>query len=245
MRSPEAIIPNSFILNSKNSTPTILLGYEKPSIFLMSFSPENFYDDIFQTEKINFPDSVQRSVRSRKSEFFYGRLCAKSALHQYGFLSAQVGIGRSREPVWPSGLVGAITHTKELAAAIALPASVCNGVGLDVEILSRTSALVGMQDIVASTRELSYLRSQNDLHGLDLLLLLVFSAKESFFKAVFGAVQDYFDFDAIEVVQVNWEDKTITFVVRQHLCKALEPGYICKAQFYIMKNNHLLTTFAW
>jgi 4'-phosphopantetheinyl transferase EntD len=50
------------------------------------------------------------SVEKRWREFAAGRSCARKALAASGHAPVAVLQGAGREPVWPQGIVGSITH---------------------------------------------------------------------------------------------------------------------------------------
>ena len=57
------------------------------------------------------PVTLDKAVQKRKAEFLAGRYCARAALAQLdGSLAVNIGIGANREPLWPPGFVGSITH---------------------------------------------------------------------------------------------------------------------------------------
>jgi 4'-phosphopantetheinyl transferase EntD len=79
-------------------------------------------------------DLVRGSAPTRRQEFAAGRSCAHRALAAIGADTPTIGRGSRRQPLWPPGVTGSISHAAELAAAVALPVtSTVRAVGLDVE----------------------------------------------------------------------------------------------------------------
>ncbi len=73
----------------------------------------------------------------RLRELATGRDYAKQALAALGYNGVQLPIGADRSPVWPSGIVGSITHANSpnkthCAAAVGYLAEI-NSIGIDVE----------------------------------------------------------------------------------------------------------------
>lgn len=213
--------------------------------FCIPYSVEQFSDDDYARADIACPESIRRSVPKRRAEFFYGRLCAQAALAQYDIRATGIGIGARREPLWPDGFLGSITHTRRLAAAVALPAGRCNGIGIDLEIASEGGTLAAMKEIIVSEAEVARLAASRGAFDLDLLMVIVFSAKESFFKAAYSAVRDYFNFDAVEVVEVDLVARSLTLVVRQNLCAQFRIGDRHTARFALLDDDHVLTAVCW
>ncbi len=116
---------------------------------------------------------VANSVASRRAEYSSGRLCAHLACEKLGAPVPSLLSDAERRPLWPASLIGAISHTDRLAAALVAPASRYAGLGIDIEGLGRVSA-----DLVP--RLLT--PQERSINGLD--PAIVFSAKEAVYKAI-------------------------------------------------------------
>jgi 4'-phosphopantetheinyl transferase EntD len=57
---------------------------------------------------------VARAVPQRRAEFATARHCARNALAELEVAPAPILTGANREPVWPHGFVGSITHCPRL-----------------------------------------------------------------------------------------------------------------------------------
>jgi 4'-phosphopantetheinyl transferase EntD len=67
-----------------------------------------------------FPEEAMQldgAVDSRLREFATGRSCARQALAGLGLAPAPILRGAKREPLWPAGIVGSITHCRGYRAA--------------------------------------------------------------------------------------------------------------------------------
>jgi|SRR5471032_121057 len=181
------------------------------------FDVHAFDDARFADAGIDCPPHIAHSAHKRKAHYFYGRLCAHEALKQLGCAGA-VGCGATRVPVWPEGVVGSITHSHALAAAVVAPASLCRGVGIDVEEVVTPEVWDALRHSVVSPAEYDLLQVLAGRTDLGTLLTLVFSAKESFFKASFSAVGRYFDFDALVLRDIDFERSELIFVLSVSLC---------------------------
>jgi 4'-phosphopantetheinyl transferase EntD len=138
-----------------------------------------------------FPEEcslVASAVEKRRLEFAKGRQCAHAALRRLGIEDLPLLIGQHREPLWPPGVTGSITHTDGLcAAAVGWQASYA-GVGIDLERAEPLEPDVAGQ--VASAREMEALASMPPL----LAARLVFSAKEAFYKCQFYQTREWLGF---------------------------------------------------
>ena len=79
--------------------------------------------------------AVVRAVAKRQLEFAAGRHYAHSALQALGAAPGPLLVGPARAPLWPAGVVGAISHDDGWAAAAVARQVDCAGLGIDIESL--------------------------------------------------------------------------------------------------------------
>ena len=90
----------------------------------------SFLDELNSQERI----LVESARVARQSEFATGRSCAHRALAAIGADVDAIGQGSRRQPIWPDGVTGSISHAVGLAAAVATRVdSAVASLGLDVE----------------------------------------------------------------------------------------------------------------
>ena len=195
---------------------------------LTRFDAAPFDPAWFHLAGIACPDSVARSVPRRQREYFFGRLCAQHALQAAATVPAMAAVeiasGAAREPIWPDGIVGSITHSASFAAAIIAPSAAYAGIGIDIETVPSAAGLDALATTVLSSDELRLLRSVAGATTLPLLITAVFSAKESFFKASYADVGRYFEFDAVSVRAINLESGAIELEQHVDLCRQMRAG---------------------
>lgn len=155
-----------------------------------------------------FP-AVSRAVPRRQREFAAGRQCARAALAQLGIRDFPIRTGLDRAPIWPSGVLGSITHTHAgddwlFAASVVLPAHApargahALGIGVDAEPAEPLPRDV--VSVVLNDRERAFL-DKHARPGLDagVLARVLFSAKESVYKALSPTARQVLDFSDIEI----------------------------------------------
>jgi len=121
---------------------------------------------------------VARAVPKRVAEVTTVRACARRALADLGLPPAPILTGASREPLWPDGVVGSLTHCAGYrAAAVALRTDLAS-VGIDAEPHEQLPD--GVLGHVSLPAERDHLASLPAGTHWDRLL---FSAKESVYKA--------------------------------------------------------------
>lgn len=142
---------------------------------------------------------------ARQQEYLAGRFCAFEAAKLLDIELGSLPSGPKREPLWPSSLVGSISHTKELAVAWVDLKSQSLSLGVDVENLISEEKYRELAKQVASNEEIQLLDSQE---SPSLNFTLLFSAKEALFKALYPLCHHYIDFKEVEWLGVdgeNWE----------------------------------------
>jgi 4'-phosphopantetheinyl transferase EntD len=140
---------------------------------------------------------VARAVQKRRREFATGRHCARSALGALGIGPAPILQGQGGAPQWPPGIVGSITHCAGYRAAAVARAGEVATIGLDAEPAQRLPdevlALVAQPDERDRLRDLA-----RDAPGICWDRLL-FSAKESVYKAWFPLARRWLGFEDADI----------------------------------------------
>ena len=150
----------------------------------------------------------QLSSVSRKEHYRSGRICAGEVLSKLGAQGQPVlRDPQTREPLWPEGITGAITHSGNWAAAAAGKTSDVSGIGIDLEDLERqVDSRISRH--VCIPEEQKWLQECGE-DCLEQNLKIIFSAKESIFKAFFPYTRTYLHFhDARILMEKNFFQKS-------------------------------------
>jgi 4'-phosphopantetheinyl transferase EntD len=141
---------------------------------------------------------VDRAVEKRRREFTTGRACAHDALTRLGLPPSPIPSGERGEPRWPSGVVGSITHCDGYRACAVARATEVTTVGIDAEV--NAALPEGVRAEIARGEELSWLNQlERDIPAVHWDRLL-FSAKESVYKAWFPLANRWLDFEDASIV---------------------------------------------
>lgn len=139
---------------------------------------------------------VARALPKRKREFAHGRACARRALAELGVAPGPILAGDLREPAWPPGITGSITHDRVLSAAVVARSDAFAGLGLDVEPDERLEPNVAAR--IWSTEEAAAARASGVV-SFESAAKLVFSAKEAVYKCQFPSTRTYIGFGGVTV----------------------------------------------
>lgn len=170
------------------------------------FDTAGFSQDIFSIYSIDIPKEIQQAVPKRKAEFLAGRFLAKRALSTLG-LSAeqqQVAVAADRSPVWPSGVLGSISHSTDTALCCVAKATHVSLLGIDCELILSEATAKSIATEIQSKSEAQLLFET----GLPAALgtSLIFSAKETLYKALYPKVGYFFGFETAQLCSVDLKE---------------------------------------
>ncbi|WP_420402291.1 4'-phosphopantetheinyl transferase family protein [Nisaea sp.] len=175
----------------------------------------------FAAAGIPMPPELAEAVPMRRAAHLAGRVCAREALRACGAPGSLVGRDRSGAPVWPAGYRGAITHAAKVAAAAAIRADACRGLGLDFEISMTGEAAAEISDLVLRPADLRGIASLTGL-SFEEGATLVFSLKESLYKAIAPLLGTFAGFEDAELAGIADGRARLRLVRR--LSDDLQPG---------------------
>lgn len=139
---------------------------------------------------------VENAVDRRKADFGDSRWCAHEAM-SYFVEDQPIMRGERGMPVFPDGVTGSLTHTEGFRAALVGRSSRWRSLGIDAEPAG--SLPEGVFNAVARPEEQRRLRRLTRREGLPYLDKVLFSAKESTYKAWFPLTKRFLDFDQADI----------------------------------------------
>ncbi|AHG18641.1 4'-phosphopantetheinyl transferase [Chania multitudinisentens RB-25] len=181
------------------------------------FSTAAYRDEAFPLVGIDLPEHLVSAVPKRRAEYLAGRYLARQVLGELGHHNFTLLRGEDRAPLWPQGIAGAISHNTDMALCAVHRENGMGGIGIDVETRMLSKRAEALWSGIVSKEECAWLRQQPQ--AFDQLLTLVFSAKESLFKALYPQVRHYFDFLDARFIQLNLQQQTFEL----ELLKTLTP----------------------
>jgi 4'-phosphopantetheinyl transferase EntD len=140
--------------------------------------------------------AVTHCSEKRISDFSAGRLCARLALKQLGIEGFSLLPAKDRQPVWPAGIAGSITHTDGYTAAVVMRQGSVRSVGVDSEAVGAVHE--GLWPRICAPAELESLRGFTSA-GRDERAALIFAAKEAFYKSQFPLTGEWVGFADVAI----------------------------------------------
>ena len=176
------------------------LTFADHTLHIVEFDPDTFQEhDLFW---LPHHTQLQSCGRKRKAEHLAGRIAAVHALREYGIKTVP-GIGGQRQPLWPQKLFGSISHSTSTALAVVST----HPVGLDIEAIFTPQTAVELADGIIDNHEHQIL--QHACLPFPLALTLVFSAKESLYKAFSNQASGLPGFTSAKITALTTQQLTL------------------------------------
>jgi len=185
---------------------TALASLYQTAVVVQCCDIADFQDSLGPRER----EAARSMVQKRIDEFSSGRHCARLAAARLELTSSQqigvgdIAIGASREPLWPEGVTGSITHD-EARAIVALSVDpACMGIGIDLQSLAKPQSMSGLSSVIGTKTEIGAAVDQLkrstayadvvQSEGLDTASAVLFSIKEAVFKCYYPISGIWIDF---------------------------------------------------
>lgn len=140
---------------------------------------------------------IARAVQKRRVEFTAVRHCARVAMDRMGIERPPLVPGDAGAPVWPSGIVGSMTHCAGYRAAAVARSDRIVALGIDAEPDDRLPD--GVLDAVSSSRERAHLSQMARMDRGPHWDRILFSAKESVYKTWYPLARRWLGFEDAEI----------------------------------------------
>lgn len=141
--------------------------------------------------------ALARAVPARRREFRAGRAVAREAMRALGVEPVAVPAAPDRAPLWPQGIVGSISHCRDLcAAALGRRADGFVSIGLDIEPAEALDP--DLVSTICVDEERDWLAAMPEAER-GILARTIFSAKECAYKCQYTLSRQLLDFHAMTI----------------------------------------------
>jgi enterobactin synthetase component D len=174
---------------------------------------------------------IANAVEKRRHEFATGRWLAREGLRHFGLADQPLLMGRLRNPLWPDGVLGTLSHDGDLCAvALLRKSAMVLGIGIDLISLAERAGRIGdlAPMFVTSPGETDSIATLNVPADPAMLL---FSLKEAAIKALSFHLTDFIDMRAIELRRAGdcFELRMADGTIRAELFAAVTDRYLVTA----------------
>ena len=167
-------------------------------------------------------EQISTAIDKRRREYTTTRHCARLALGQLGIEPVPLPRDADGAPVWPSGVVGSMTHCVGYRlAVVGFRSERLVTIGVDAEPHEQMPS--GVLDLVSLSQERAMLAELTILRPEIHWDRLLFSAKEAIFKAWFPVKRMWLGF---EEVAVWFDPQTSRFTAQSLVVGAPEANQI-------------------
>jgi len=164
-----------------------------------------------------FKQLSQNCPITRKIEFLTGRILLKDAIKTIlndEKADTEVGIGSSGMPLWPSGMIGSVTHTKSHVCVMVGLSQEHLAMGIDLEPLISSEKSQDLCPLVLGASELDLYRQDTNAMPFNQFFTRCYSFKEAIYKLLFPQIKTYIDFKEIVITNINPAQDTILAIYR-------------------------------
>jgi 4'-phosphopantetheinyl transferase EntD len=145
-----------------------------PDVVVVERRPTDLTKHLYAIEEA----LVANAVPKRRNEFSTGRAAARTALDRLGARPVPIPADADGAPMWPSGFVGSLSHTRQHCVAAVAPRTRYASIGIDVE--GNGSLEDDVIRLICTEAEIEAL-GRGPLSRAR-AAVVVFSAKECFYK---------------------------------------------------------------
>ena len=232
MRYPDLPLPpltGGFILSAH-------LNRSDPLLAVSHFDPQNYHDALAVEWGIPLPARLQQAVSKRRAEYLASRLLVRSVMAELGIADFTLTNAPDRSPCWPAGIQASLSHSAGIVV-VAATRQPC-AVGVDVERFMSERTAQETAELLMNEQEQQLLRTLPvSFHEAATLL---FSLKESLYKALWPQLRQPMDFLDAALVSVDFVQQCATLRLTQEFGGRFTPGTLLKGKF-MWRDNQVIT----
>ncbi|MWP63016.1 enterobactin synthetase component D [Gilliamella bombicola] len=196
--------------------------------------------DFYQTSKdFNLSNEVSNMSSKRRKEFICGRVCTRYLLNKLHYENINLPtLNTDGTPMWPQGIIGSISHTQKMIAVCICSTFYYAAVGIDIETIMNIQQSNAVIELTFNEPEFFENRPKSMFnYNRELYSTIIFSAKESIFKAIYQSSGCYFDFK--NICLINYNNNILSFKIMSTISEKWCENRVINVYFDIFKENVL------
>ncbi|NUF82515.1 4'-phosphopantetheinyl transferase family protein [Acinetobacter seifertii] len=190
-------------------------------------------------QQLEHPLKIAQARVKRKNEYLCGRVLAQAVLNHHFGLDQPITSMYEPLPIWPSHVLGSISHSQNnLIVALSSHAVY---LGIDIEHWVTSEFAQESAHLILTPSEFDLWKSKAaEFFDFAHYVSLIFSVKESLYKAVYPTAKQYIDFLEASIVNINFENQTLTLTFlpeiqqRYQLLERYDGGWV-------VEQDHIMT----
>lgn len=232
MRYPDLPLPpltGGFILSWH-------LNRSEPLLAVCQFDPQKYHDDLAVEWGIPLPARLQQAVSKRRAEYLASRLLVRSVMAELGIPDFVLTNAPDRSPCWPAGVQASLSHSDGVVVVTATRQPWA--VGVDVEQSMSETTAIETAGLLMNEREHQLLRMLPV--SFNAAATLLFSLKESLYKALWPQLRQPMDFLDAALMSVDFAQQRATLQLNQHFGGCFTQGMLLEASF-LWRDTQVIT----
>ncbi|WP_336960841.1 4'-phosphopantetheinyl transferase family protein [Acinetobacter pittii] len=164
---------------------------------------------LYIDQRLEHPLKIAQARVERKNEYLCGRVLAQAVLNHYFGLDQPITSMHEHLPIWPSHVLGSISHSQnKLIVALSNNAIY---LGIDIEHWVTSEFAQESAHLILTPFEFDLWKSKAaEFFDFARYVSLIFSVKESLYKAVYPTAKQYIDFLEASIIDINFENQKLT-----------------------------------
>lgn len=188
----------------------------------------NLYDDSFSSRwNLPVPPALRQAVKKRRAEYLASRWLAREVMRGLGIPDFLLQNHSDRSPLWPVGIQASLSHTDGAVALAVTRQPRC--VGVDIEMVMSLRTAEETAAVLMSDEEKARLRALP--LPFSLAATLLFSLKESLYKALWPQLHQPMDFHQASLQEVDLAAGKAALCLNKTFSPAFAAGTRLEAEF--------------
>lgn len=222
-------VPGGFILSGH-------LNRSEPLLAVSHFDPQKYRDALAVESGISLQARLQHAVSKRRAEYLASRLLVRSVMAELGIPDFVLTNAADRSPCWPAGIQASLSHSGGVVVVAATRQPLA--VGVDVERFMSEATANETAELLMNEQEQQLLRMLPV--PFNAAATLLFSLKESLYKALWPQLRQPMDFLDAALVSVDFAQQRAALRLNQNFGGRFTSGTLLAAGF-IWRDNQVIT----
>ncbi|QNX10347.1 4'-phosphopantetheinyl transferase superfamily protein [Acinetobacter seifertii] len=190
-------------------------------------------------QRLEHPLKIAQARVERKNEYLCGRVLAQAVLNHHFGLDQSITSMHEHLPIWPTHVLGSISHSQN-KLIVALSSNAVY-LGIDIEHCVTSEFAQESAHLILTPCELELWKNKAcECFDFAHYVSLIFSIKESLYKAVYPTAKQYIDFLEAFILDINFKNQTLTLTFLQEI----QQRYQLLEQYeggWAVEQNHIMT----
>jgi enterobactin synthetase component D len=229
---PLALPPSPFITAAAMTSSPLPIAW-------CEFNQQAWHSDLHQHWQLPLPLTLHSAVTKRKAEHLASRWLAQQMLARFAMPDFILRNAPDRSPVWPVGIQASLSHSRQMAVIAATQAPLC--IGVDVEQVMAEQTAEETAEMLMSRAERQRLTAAALPFAAAATLL--FSLKESVYKALWPRLHQPMDFLHAELLEWDLTQGRATLTLTQDFSSEFNANTRLQAHFW-RRGDRVITLIA-